>query len=274
VSAARAPSLSGVAALIPSRAMGERTRYIPGTFCWVDLVTSDQDAAKSFYARLLGWEYEDVPIGEGRTYSLARLGDHTVAAISPLMDSSGPPHWNCYVSVEDADASIAQAEELGATVLVGADDVGPSGRLAVFQDPQGAVLSVWQPRERIGADLVNELGALTWNDLLSPDVEGSAAFYRELFGWAIDEVPGSGGQYYGILNGGKRNAGLMPAPPGAHPAWNLYFAIEDCEAALGTVAELGGQTVMGPLDVPSGHFAIVRDPQGAVFSIASGQRDP
>jgi uncharacterized protein len=274
VSAAWERSLSADGPLIASGAMGERTRYAPGTFCWVDLATSDQDAAKAFYGALLGWDYEDVPIGDGQVYSLARRDGHVVAAIAPPQASSAPPHWNCYVSVEDADSAIARAEELGATVILGASDVGDPGRLAVFQDPQGAILSVWQPRERIGADLVNEVGALTWNDLLSPDVEASAAFYRELFGWTIAEVPGSDGQYYGILNGGHRNAGLMPAPPAAHPAWNLYFAVEECDSALTRVAELGGQTVMGPMDVPTGRFAIVRDPQGAVFSIASGERDP
>jgi predicted enzyme related to lactoylglutathione lyase len=254
--------------------MGERTSYAPGTFCWVDLATSEQGAAKDFYGALLGWDYDDVPIGDGAVYSLAKLGEHVVCGLATRPDASVPPHWNCYVAVESADASLARAVELGATAVLEAADVGPPGRLAVFQDPQGAILSLWQPGERIGADLVNEVGALTWNDLLSPDVEGSAAFYRELFGWEIAEVPGSGGQYYGIANQGNRNAGLMPSPPGAHPVWNLYFAVEDCDAAVAKAGELGGALVMGPMDVPAGRFAIVRDPQGAVFSVGSGQRDP
>jgi len=254
--------------------MGERTSYTPGTFCWVDLVSGDQDASKAFYTALFGWDYQDFPIGEGTFYSVAQLDGRPVAAIVPLPDPNVPPHWNCYVSVEDAEAAAARAQELGATVVLPAGDVGESGRLAVLQDPQGAILSVWQPGQHFGAGLVNEVGALTWNDLLSPDVEGSAAFYRELFGWAIDEVPGSDGQYYSILNGDNRNAGLMPAPPGSHPAWNLYFAVEDTDATLARVGELGGQTVMGPMDVPAGRFGIVRDPQGAVFSIAAGEMDP
>jgi uncharacterized protein len=254
--------------------MGERTSYTPGTFCWVDLVAGDQPAAKAFYAALLGWEYDDMPLGGGRTYSLARLEGHAVAAIVPMPDPAVPPHWNCYVSVEDAAAAAARAEALGASVVLAAGDVGDSGRMAVFQDPQGALLSVWQPGRHIGAELVNEFGALAWNDLLSPDVEGSAAFYRELFGWEIDEVPGSNGQYYGIVNRGKRNGGLMPAPPGGHPAWNLYFAVADADEAVARVGELGGQVVMGPMDVPAGRFAIVRDPQGGVFSVATGELDP
>jgi uncharacterized protein len=255
--------------------MAERTSYAPGTFCWVDLQTDDQAAAKSFYRELLGWDYEDFPIDDERSYSLARVEGHDVAAIVPLPGEGVPPHWNCYVSVEDADAAAARARELGATIVLDAGDVGDSGRLAVIQDPQGAVISVWQPKEHIGASLVNAPGALTWNDLVSPDLEASAAFYRDLFGWSIEETPGSGGEYWSITNGERLNGGMMALPPGGHPAWNLYFAVDDVDAALARAGELGAGTVMGPIDVPNGaRFAIVRDPQNAVFSVAAGSMDP
>ena len=186
-----------------------------------------------------------------------------------------PPHWNCYVTVEYADASAARAAELGATLLAEPFDVFDAGRMAAFADPQGAVLSVWQPKENIGAGLVNVPGALTWNDLISPDVEASAAFYRALFGWEISEMEGSGGQYWSITNDGRLNGGMMPMPEGGHPAWNLYFACEDVDATIARAGELGGETVMGPMDVPNGsRFAILRDPRNAVFSVASGAMDP
>src|SRR4051812_34325078 len=237
---------------IASRPMGERTSYAPGTFCWVDLVAGDQAAAKAFYAALLGWEYDDMPLGGDQFYSLARCEGHAVAAIVPLQDPAVPPHWNCYVSVEDAEAAAARAEALGATVVLPAGDVGDSGRMAVFQDPQGALLNVWQPGRHFGAELVNAIGALAWNDLLSTDVEGSAAFYRELFGWEIVEVPGSNGQYFAIANQGTRNGGVMPAPPGGHPAWNLYFAVAHIGETIARVEKLGGQLLIGPMDVPTG----------------------
>jgi uncharacterized protein len=254
--------------------MGERTSYTPGTFCWVDLMAADQDAAKRFYASLFGWEYQDFPIGEGTFYSLALLDGKPVAAVTPLAGEGIPPHWNCYVSVEDADAAAARAQELGATVLLPAGDVGESGRLAMIRDPQGAILGLWQPGGHFGAGLVNVPGALSWNDVLSPDVEASAVFYRALFGWDIAEIPGAGGQYWSIANGEIKNGGMMPVPPGGHPAWNLYFAVEDTEAAMARAGELGGQIVMGPMAVPGGRFAIVRDPQNAVFSVLDGELDP
>lgn len=254
--------------------MGERTSYTPGTFCWVDLVVEDQDAAKAFYTDLFGWDYEDFPTGEGASYSIAQLDGRPVAAIVPLPDPSMPPHWNCYVSVEDADAAAGRAEALGATVVLPVGDLGDSGRLAVFRDPEGAILSVWQPGRHFGAGLVNVPGALSWNDLLTPEVEASAAFYRELFGWEIAEIPGAEGQYWSIADGDIKNGGLMPMPPGGHPAWNLYFAVADTEAAMARAGELGGQVVMGPMDVPSGRFAIIRDPHNAVFSVVDGEFDP
>jgi predicted enzyme related to lactoylglutathione lyase len=255
--------------------MGERTSYPHGTFNWVDLQTDDQEGAKAFYGALFGWQYEDIPIGEGMVYSMAGIDGHSVAALGPTQGEGMPPHWNCYVSVADVDASAARARELGATLLAEPFDVFEAGRMAAFADPQGAVLSVWQAKENIGAGLVNVPGALAWNDLISPDVEASAAFYRALFGWEIDELEGSGGQYWSITNAGRRNAGMMPLPPGGHPAWNLYFGCEDADATIARAGELGAETVMGPIDVPNGsRFAILRDPRNAVFSVASGAMDP
>jgi uncharacterized protein len=255
--------------------MGERTSYTPGTFNWVDLNTDDQEGAKAFYSALFAWQYEDIPLGDGMAYSMAKLDGHSVAALGPVQGEDMPPHWNCYVSVDDVDASAARATQLGATLLAEPFDVFEAGRMAAFADPQGAVLSVWQPKENIGAGLVNVPGALSWNDLISPDVEASAAFYRELFGWEISEVQGSRGQYWSITNAGRLNGGMMPMPPESHPAWNLYFACEDADATIAQARELGAETVMGPIDVPNGsRFAILRDPRNAVFSVASGTMDP
>jgi predicted enzyme related to lactoylglutathione lyase len=253
--------------------MGERTSYPPGTFSWVDLQTSDPEAAKAFYSDLLGWTYDEIPMGDAATYSMAQLQGRSVAAIGGLQDESIPPHWNCYVTVADVDASAARAAELGATLLAEPFDVFDAGRMAVLQDPQGAVLSIWQAKENIGAGLVNVPGALAWNDLISPDVAGSAAFYRDLFGWDIQEL--APGEYWSIANGANRNGGMMPMPPGSHPAWNLYFAVDDVDATVARARELGGDTVMGPMDVPNGgRLAVLRDPQNAVFSVLTGELDP
>jgi uncharacterized protein len=250
--------------------MGERTSYPPGTFSWSELVTSDAEAAKRFYTSLFGWEYDDMPIPDSPPYSMAKRDGQTVAALYPSDEQ--PPHWNCYVTVESADDAAAKAKELGANVMAEPFDVMDAGRMAVFADPTGAVLSVWQAGTSIGGTLVNQPGALTWNDLITPDPPASARFYGELFGWTIDEIPDSGG-YRVIKNGERANGGMMALDPrlaDARPNWMPYFGHEDVEKLVGEVGGHGGQVLNGPTRMPAGTIAVLRDPQGAVFAVWSG----
>ena len=259
--------------------MGERTKYAPGTFCWTDLTTTDQPAAKAFYCSLFAWEAEDMPAGEGVSYSMMRLGGKDVAAISPQpqmqRDAGVPPLWNSYVSVLDADAAVERAKELGGTAHTPAFDVLQAGRMAVIQDPQGAYFMAWQPREHFGATLVNAPGALVWNELASPDLEGSAAFYSGLFGWTVAPFESSPEPYLSIKNGDANNGGMRePSAPGGPPHWLVYFGAQDIDAAIAKVDELGGTMIAGPIDIQIAKIAIARDPQGAIFALYAGQLEP
>jgi predicted enzyme related to lactoylglutathione lyase len=259
--------------------MGERTRYAPGTFCWTDLTTTDQPAAKAFYAGLFGWEAEDVPIGDSAVYSMQRIRGKAVAAISPQpqqqRDAGAPPAWNSYVSVESADDVVARAGELGATMHAPAFDVMQAGRMGVIQDPQGAYFCAWQPHQSIGAELVNEPGTLVWNELGSPDLDASSAFYSSLFGWEIAQFEGSPEPYLSIKNAGANNGGIRPLQqPGAPPAWLVYFGVEDVDAALAKLRDLGGSAMTGPIDIQIAKIAVAQDPQGAVFALYAGQLEP
>jgi predicted enzyme related to lactoylglutathione lyase len=156
--------------------MGERTRYDPGTFCWVGLATSDVAAAKAFYRSLFGWDVEDLEAGAAGAYATLRRGGSEVAILyrqQPEARAAGaPPHWTSYISVADADATAARAEELGGAAVFRAPfDVLDAGRVAAIRHPTGAIVSLWQPRSRIGATLVNNTGALCWNELATTDVE-------------------------------------------------------------------------------------------------------
>jgi predicted enzyme related to lactoylglutathione lyase len=259
--------------------MGERTEYTPGTFCWVDLSTSDQPGAKDFYAGLLGWEAEDLPVGDGVSYSMQRLGGRDVAAISPQQpqqrDAGVPPLWNSYVAVESADATAGRASELGATVHAPPFDVMEAGRMAVIQDPQGAFFMLWQAKQHFGAGLVNAAGAFCWNELASPDIDGSKSFYGDLFGWEVSPFEGSPQPYLVIQNGGQGNGGIRElGPPGTPPHWLVYFATDDLEASLGKVDELGGSRLVGAMDIGVATIAVVQDPQGAAFALYQGELQP
>src|SRR3954466_4352156 len=153
--------------------MGERTSHAPGTFSWADLGTSDADGAKVFYGGLLGWEFEDMPVPEAPPYSMATIGGRTVAALYAMRDEQAPPAWLSYVTVEDPEAIAVRATDLGGRVISEPFDVMEAGRMAVLQDPTGAVFAVWQPRANIGAELVNDVGALCLNQLNTSEPEAA-----------------------------------------------------------------------------------------------------
>ncbi len=257
-------------------AMGERSEYAPGTFCWSELTSSDQDGAKAFYGALLGWEANDTPVGDaGAYYSMQLVGGRPVAAIAAQpeqqREAGVPSLWNSYVSVDNADAVAERAKELGAAVHAPAFDVMTVGRMAVIQDPQGAYFMLWEPRDHIGAGLVNAAGALVWNELQSPDLDASASFYSALFGWQIEDLPDMPERYLSIKNGTKNNGGMRDVTPPAPPSWLVYFGIEDLDAGLAKVLELGGSTLAGPIDIGIARIAVLADPQGAVFALYAGQ---
>jgi uncharacterized protein len=258
--------------------MGERSQYAPGTFCWADLTTTDQQAAKTFYSELLGWSAQDTPVGEGVFYSIMSRDGKSVAAIAPQpqaqREAGVPPVWNSYVSVEDADAVAERAKELGANVHAPPFDVMQAGRMAVIQDPQGAFFMLWQPREHIGAELVNAPGALVWNELQSPDLDASASFYGDLFGWDAQEAEGMQDRYLMVKNAGANNGGMRGLTPPTPPSWLVYFGVDDVEQALAKLDELGGSKLAGPIDIGIAKLAVVADPQGAVFALYAGELEP
>jgi predicted enzyme related to lactoylglutathione lyase len=247
--------------------MAERTSYAPGTFSWVELVTSDADAAKAFYTEVFGWDYFDNPIGDGMVYSTALVDGKAAGAL--FASAEQPPHWNSYVTVASVDETARRAGELGANVMAEPFDVMDVGRMAVIADPTGAALCLWEPRRHIGAAVVNQPGALTWNDLVSPDPEAAARFYAELFGWTYMDIPDSGG-YRVIRNGERSNGGIPPRHGDAPPAWLPYFGHADADAVHGRIGELGGRALSEPMSIGAGRIAVLADPQGAAFAVWTG----
>lgn len=264
--------------------MGKRASYAPGTFSWVDLATTDPEDAKGFYAAVLGWEYEDRDAGGGATYTQASREGDAVAGLYAQPEQQRaqgvPPFWFNYVTVESADAASVRVGELGGDVHVEPFDVLDVGRMAVVADPTGAMLGLWEPRNSIGARRVNDPGCMTWNELSTNDAETAIEFYSALFGWRIQPIDTGGGpSLWAIAHDGAaegRNGSvreLAPEQEGTPPHWMPYFTITSTDAALARASDAGGGTLAGPLDVPAGRFAVVGDPQGAVFGTFEGEVD-
>jgi uncharacterized protein len=253
--------------------MPARTEHAPGTPSWVDLQTSDTSGAKEFYAALFGWDYDDLPVGPGpdgneAVYSMANKRAKNVAAIASLPMAGVPPHWNTYVTVTDVDASAAQVPGAGGTVVMEAFDVMDAGRMAVIADPTGAMVNLWTPKNAIGAELVNEHGTLSWNELLSPDVPAAAKFYNKIFGWDANALEMPGMQYTEFKLGDRTIAGGMKPPMEGMPAvWGIYFAVDDTDKTVAIAKSKGATVIQEPTDIPPGRMAVLVDPAGAVFSI-------
>jgi len=249
--------------------MPEFSRHEPGSFCWAELATTDDANAKKFYTTLFGWGFEDSPAGPDMIYTTLKKKGKSIGALYKLgPEQKGvPPHWNTYVSVASADDSAKKAKDLGGKLLMEPFDVMDVGRMAIVQDPQGAMFSLWQAKKHIGAEVVNEPGALCWAELDTTDTESAERFYTGLFGWGakVSEA------YTEWQQGGVSIGGMMKIPKEwgpVPPNWLVYFAVADCDATAKRTGELGGGTIVPPTDIPGmGRFSVLRDPQCAVFAI-------
>ena len=254
--------------------------YPDGIFCWADLATTDQAAAKRFYSSLFGWSAVDVPISEGDVYSLMQIDGKRVAGIGPQppdMQSQGiPSFWAVYVKHDDADAVAEKISAAGGTLMMPPMDVMEEGRMVMAQDPTGAAFGVWQPNRHTGAEVVNSPNSLVWTELYSPNLKAARQFYGDVFGWNFED-DGSGYVTAGL--NGRRHAGMMTLTPemgNMPPNWTAYFMVDDIKAATDKVKELGGNVLMPNVSAGEvGTFSVVQDPQGAVFHIIqlNGQPD-
>jgi uncharacterized protein len=256
--------------------MSERTTYKPGTFCWIDLGTPDQDAAGEFYGALFGWSLqEDENAEQTGGYRTARLdGDKAVGGVMKLMQEGQPPAWLNYICVEDADATVAKARQAGGAIHVEPMSVLDYGRMAVLADPTGAAFGIWQPGVNAGADVVGEPGAMSWNELNTRDPEAAKSFYGDVFGWSFEEKEYERGPYAIISLDDEGFGGVSDRVPAEAPAhWLVYFAVEDADATIETAKQRGGEIPAGPFDIAEvGRIAVVKDPWGAWFAVI--QPDP
>ncbi len=273
--------------------MTDRDRYIPGVPCWADAVHPDTEAAARFYSGLFGWACADtMPEGESGHYFMATIGGRDAAALGSIPE--GAPQvavWNTYAWVDSADETTATAEAAGATIISEPFDVFDAGRMAMFADPEGAPIAVWQPNLHRGALAINEHGGVIFNDLYTRDLDRARKFYGAVFGWeTLDLGPGmtmwvmpAYGDFLEKLNPGMREqmaetngpAGfenvvasvstIGPDDTTTPAQWGITFAVDDADAAAVKAKELGGTVLSEPTDLPWVRSTTIEDPQGATF---------
>jgi len=235
-----------------------------GKFVWHEQVSSEPEQAKGFYTQLFGWDTEVFKPGEA-DYTMISSGGQSHGGFGKAMEGAPPPHWLSHVRVASLDETIEKATRAGGKLAAGPFEMGEVGRIAIIADPQGAYISAYEPEsEGPGAE-----GVFVWDELGTTDVEEAQRFYEDVFGWTTSDMgPDYGG--YRIFNRGETGvAGLMGLPDESIPAhWQPYVAVDDPDATTAKATQLGGSTIVEPMDVPKvGRIGVLRDPQGATFGI-------
>lgn len=238
---------------------------------WVDVSSPDLDKSNAFYGGLFGWDAQKAPDPEAGGYTMYFLGGKTVGAAGPTFGPDQPAAWSTYICSVDADATARAVKDAGGQVMVDPMDVMGQGRMAVFTDPTGAYISIWQPQVHRGAQLVNEAGSFCWNELYTSDIPAAREFYRKVFGWGVEESESGNGTYTLFQVDGKSIAGGMDKssmlPESVPPHWLVYFTVDSATDSAAKAKELGGTVLSGPMDTPMGPFAVIQDPVGATFGV-------
>ncbi len=241
---------------------------------WHELVTKETDKAKAFYTALFGWDTQSWPMGEGKEYTMFAMGEKSICGINDQNGPEGvPAHWITYFSVADADAAVAANAEAGGETLMPPMDIPDVGRFAVVKDPQGAV---WCPfkygNDPVLPDFAQlKAGDFIWEELLTSDPEAAAAHYAKVLGYDVEAVDmGEIGKYRVMKVAETGLAGIMAMPPGveAPPHWLPYIKSDDVDASLAKALELGGKTLMPPMDIAGvGRVCVLADPLGAAIAV-------
>ncbi|RHA43641.1 VOC family protein [Cellulomonas rhizosphaerae] len=271
----------------------QQRTYPAGVTSWVDIEQRDIEGAKAFYGPVLGWQFHDAtPPGIPTRYVIAQVDGRDAAGIGGPSDRAGAdpgdPTWHTYVAVDDLDEALARITHAGGAVTTGPTVAGEGGTWAAFIDPQGASLRLWRAKRRLGAQIVNAPGAWNFSDLHTSDPAAARRFYEQAFGWEIADVglgtlirvPGYGDHLAATVDPGihERQASVS-APPGfadaigwvvplgqdETPHWHVSFAVADRDVVATLASEHGG-TVIATTETGWTRTALVRDPQGAVFT--------
>ena len=246
-----------------------------GRFCWFELSTTDQNAAKVFYSTLFGWTIRDFAMGEYGVYTFFERNGRDAGACATLQPEQAaqgiPPYWLTYVGVTSVDDTLAKVAALGGTVIMPGMDVFDSGRFGILQDPTGAMIGLWQAKNHHGVGVIRESNTFGWSELLTNDTAAATKFYTGLFGWDTLVSEGMGMPYTHWRLNDEDFGGMMAIMPEMGPIppnWMNYVQVDDCDACVEKATSLGGTVCSPPMDIPEvGRFAVLQDPQGATFAI-------
>jgi predicted enzyme related to lactoylglutathione lyase len=232
-------------------------------------MTSDTERSRRFYTELFGWTAEEPSEEFGGYFMFMKDG---VPIAGGMGDASVPDMWSVYLATDNAEQTLAAAKAHGGEVHAELQPVADLGTMAYVGDSGGAAVGMWQPDKFPGLTLLGEPNTPAWFELFTRDHSRTLDFYRSVFGWETQVMGDTDEFRYSVLQkGDEQLAGVMDAsgflPEGVPAHWSVYFAVEDVDAALARVTELGGSLVVPAEDTPYGRLATVKDPTGAQFKL-------
>jgi len=243
---------------------------------WYECITADADATERFYGTVLGWTCARMPGGPQMDYRIASANGTPVAGLMQQPEGEEMPlRWLIYFGVEDVDRSVQEAGQAGASVHVPPTDIPEVGRFAFLGDPQGALFYLMRGASEEESQAFQDggnapQGHAVWNELTAPDPESAIAFYGALLGLRREGgMPmGELGEYSFIHAGPERIGAVMGEVPNGEPGWQVYFSVDDIDAAVERLGRANGRALQGPDEIPGEVFTVVaEDDQGARFGL-------
>ena len=246
----------------------------PGAPCWIDLLTSDTEKARHFYAEIFGWTAgESSPEFGG--YFMFFAGGVPVAGCMPNAPQTGlADGWTVYLATDNAKAAAERALAHGGTLRQGPIDVADLGTEIVLADAVGVRIGAWQAGQFAGLpEEPGQAGRPSYFELLTRDYQRAVPFYTDVFGWAAQVVDSDipGFVLTVLADGDQTLAGIMDASAFLEDdqpdQWVVYLKVTDTDAAVADLTRLGGAVVDPAMDTPFGRMAVVTDPTGAIFKL-------
>ena len=243
-----------------------------GAISWSEYLSPDVDRSLAFFQNLVGWSASTMPMENG-PYHVLQVGDANAAGVMACPPGA-PPCWCFYVTLNDIRAWLEAKQP---NVIVPLSDT-PVGPFAGITDPQGAFLNVIQyhdTEDSSGIDSVMTAfmhqGHFAWFELQTTDPAAAAEYYRDLFGWTIEEQPILSGTYYRISVAGAAIGGIMSSvAPDVPPRWSAYVTVEDVDAVQAKAEALGAIITAPAFDVPEvGRLMHLLDPDGVPLAFAT-----
>jgi len=255
------------------------TSYAPGTFCWVDLATFDTNAAKKFYNELFGWTPLDTPMGGDMIYTIMTINDKPVAALYEMMpqqrEMNVPSNWLSYINVTNISDTLEVVRNNNGNILMDRMDNMDAGISAIIQDPEGAIVSLWEPKKEIGSAYWGDPGTLCWVEHWSHDNKKAVPFLEAVFGWKAKTEKMGMGEYTQFYLGENAVTGLFVLPEEMKDVpsnWLPYFYTSNIDASVEIILKNNGKVIMAKLFVEGvGYYGVFSDDQGAVFGLVQGE---